>query len=102
MSKKKSSREDGRGHWPKGKTRNEPAEDWPQVQRSLERLLRNPEYGGAGVAVADLAKVRSRRGLSAALGVSDRQVRRWLAGEDMPGVDRVGAIKQWMASIKAR
>lgn len=88
---KKSTREDGRGHWPKGKRRNRPPKDWPSVKRALERLLRNPERGDVATEL-----VRSRRGLAAVLGVSDRQVRRWMSEEDMPSVERVAAIRRWM------
>jgi hypothetical protein len=89
-----SAREDGKGHWPKGKPRNKTAKDWPAVQKALERLLRSPEYAKDK---SDLSTpVRSRTGLARALGMSDRQVRRWLAGEDVPSAETVAAIKKWM------
>jgi hypothetical protein len=89
---KKSTREDGRGHWPAGKARNDVPSDWSAVRRKLERLLASPER-----ASTDKEFVRSRLGLARWLGVSDRQVRRWLGSEDSPSAERVAAIKKWMS-----
>jgi transcriptional regulator with XRE-family HTH domain len=38
----------------------------------------------------------SRRGTAAELGVSDRTLRRWLAGEDNPSAESVIQIQQWL------
>jgi hypothetical protein len=91
----KSAREDNRGHWPKGKRRNDPSPDWPRVRKRLERLLRSPERPRG---IVD-RPIRSRRGLAAYLSVSDRQVRRWLAMDDMPSADTVDRIATFCAAI---
>jgi response regulator RpfG family c-di-GMP phosphodiesterase len=83
----KSIREDKRGHWPKGKRRHEASPDWPKVRKRLERLLRSPERKQH----VDRPS-RSRRGLAEYLGISDRQVRRWLAVDDMPSAETVTQI----------
>jgi hypothetical protein len=86
----KSAREDKRGHWPKGKRRNEPTPDWPKVRRRLERLLRTPSRSHSGEVS------RSRCGLARFLRVSDRQVRRWLALDDMPSAETVARIAEFV------
>lgn len=65
-----SARRDGRGHWPAGKRRSdvEPLER----RRAVVRLR------------AAIEKGESRRAIARAIGMSDRTVRRWLAGEDWP------------------
>ncbi len=95
MPKKlQSERQDKRGHWPKGKRRNEPPADWPKIRIKLARLLRNPERGPQDTD----QPVRSIRGLSRALAISERQIGRWLASDDMPNAERVEQIKTWMTN----
>ena len=89
-----SKRDDGRGHWPKGKRRNDPSPEWPQMLKQLQRLLRTPSRNRG-----EKGLHRSRRGLANYLGVSERQVRRWLSKEDMPSTDRVGEIKQFIVLL---
>lgn len=65
----KSSREDGRGHWPKGKSRSTlTAAERAFVLRRLRRA----------------AKDFSIRQIARTLEVSDRSIRRILSGEDQP------------------
>ena len=90
----KSAREDKRGHWPKGKRRNDPSPEWPQVLKQLQRLLRTPSRNRG-----EKGLQRSRRGLANYLGASERQVRRWLAKEHMPTTDRVGKIKKFIQRL---
>jgi hypothetical protein len=94
----KSNREDKRGHWPKGKRRNDPSPDWPGVRRRLERLLRSPERHR----IDTDAVMRSRRGLAVYLGCSDRQVRRWLASDDMPSAETVQQIAEFCDTVNAK
>lgn len=81
----RSQREDGRGHWPKGKRRNQDAGNWQRIRLSTHRLIENHWRHG---------KI-TYRALAAAVGVSDRTIRRYLAGEDRPPVELQEAIEQW-------
>lgn len=63
-----SSRTDGRGHWPKGKRRN-------QTGRQAKPLLRAARKDGL-----------SWREIAILIGVDQRQVRRYTAGEDYPNL----------------
>jgi transcriptional regulator with XRE-family HTH domain len=78
-----------RGHWPAGKPRN-PTTGVKTAVAALQRLLTKHRTPG---------KI-SARALAAAIGVSDRTVRRWLAGEDVPSPDFVERINEWMAEVK--
>jgi hypothetical protein len=42
---------------------------------------------------------RSARALAAWCGVSDMTVRRWLAGDDWPGMEQVKRIAVWVAAV---
>ena len=61
-----SRRKDGRGHWPKGRARN-------QAGRRVLPILRAYYHG-----------CRSLRLLAELIGVDQRTVRFWLAGEKYP------------------
>lgn len=66
----KSKRKDGRGHWPAGKHRSTlTAAERATVIRKLRKAIKNLE---------------SIRAVSRTLGISDRSIRRILAGEDQP------------------
>lgn len=83
----KSARADGRGGWPSGKLRHEQQGHWPATLRALGRLLtQEPRHG-----------VRSRKALARELEASDRTVRRWLAGEDLPPAETQDAVRAWVA-----
>ena len=87
----KSQREDGRGHWPKGKRRHEDKGDWSVLRRSLTQFL-GTYYSRGEV---------SMRQLAADLNYSTRAVRRWLHGEDRPTIEVQEAIEQWLAEWRA-
>ncbi len=91
------NRTENRGHWTKGKRRNDPGDDWPAVLKRLARLLRTPERR-RNTDTEDRVR-RSRHGLGDYLGVSERQVRRWLAGDDLPNAETVAKIKQFCDSF---
>lgn len=101
MAKKKSkpvgNRSENRGHWTKGKRRNYPGDEWPSVRKRLERLLRNPERKRKDWQEGQIR--RSRHGLAEHIGVSERQVRRWLAGDDLPNVEAVESIKAFCDAL---
>lgn len=87
MRRSKSAREDGRGGWPSGKPRHEQQGHWPATLRALGRLLtQEPKHG-----------VRSRKALARDLEASDRTVRRWLSGEDLPPPATQDAVRAWVA-----
>jgi transposase len=71
MNSMHTVRTDGRGHWPKGKRRSD-----------VSRRARTEFVAQLRVAVA--RKNSSIRAVARLLDVSDRTVRRWLAGEDWP------------------
>lgn len=65
----KSQRDDGRGHWPAGKSRSTlTAAEHARVLRRLHKA----------------AETESLRGIARTLGVSDRSIRRLFTGEDQP------------------
>lgn len=69
----KSRREDGKGHWPAGKSRSTlTAAERATVLRRLHRA----------------AEDASIRAIARTLGVSDRSIRRLFTGEDQP-TDRI-------------
>lgn len=74
-----------KGHWPRGKRRN-PDERVELLRRTTARLLRRRLT----------PKKISRKALARAIGVSDRTVRRWLAGEDLPAPARTAAWAKWI------
>lgn len=66
----KSTREDGRGHWPAGKHRS------PLTAHQRATVIRQLR--------AMVASQESIRGAARVLEVSDRTIRRILSGEDQP------------------
>lgn len=80
-----------RGHWPKGRRRHATNERAAKrVLATLAALLKGgPQYGRI-----------SRRKLAETIGVSDRTVRRWLAGEDLPAPDSLILLRRWTAQTK--
>jgi hypothetical protein len=82
------NRSDKRGHWPKGKRRNDPGRKWPAVRKRLDRLLRTPDTGP----IDESRPRRSQIGLGRYLDVSDRTIRRWLRGEQLPSEESVERI----------
>ena len=90
MPKKKpvGNKSGPRGHWPKGKPRNEAVDGWPDLKRKINRLLRNPDRKG-----------RSSRALARHCDVTDRSVRRWLSGEDVPAAEHVASMAMWLSQF---
>lgn len=82
----RSQRADGLGHWPRGKRRNPDRGNWSMVRLTLARFIDDHLRRGE----------ISYRALAADLGVSDRTVRRWLAGEDRPPAELQEAAEQWV------
>lgn len=75
----RSSRRDGRGHWPRGKSRS----TLTVAQRAaVIRKLRRA------------AEEQSFRQIARTLGVSDRSIRRILAGEDQPSERMFGLVRR--------
>lgn len=85
----KSSRQDRRGHWPKGKRRSNISREYLRViLRHLERTL---EYPGL-----------SQRGLARHVGVSEKTVRRWLSEECWPSEEFLEALEDWIDQCRKR
>lgn len=83
-----------RGHWPKGKSRNAGA---AAQQRRAQRALNALRKALKTTTVPSPTDLTRRR-VAAALGVSDRTVRRWLSGEDWPPADKVQSIFRLVAN----
>jgi len=81
-----------RTHWTKGKRRNDPGPEWPALRRQLRALLRPRAFATPGQP--------SRRGLARRLKVSDRSVRRWLAGEDWPARPSAAQLAAWLRRLE--
>ena len=78
--------ENRRGHWPLGKRRN--TVDPTRLAAALDavrQLLAVPRRGEVSV-----------RALAGHVGVSDRTVRRWLSGEDLPPAGAVRRVEAWV------
>jgi len=71
----------------RGRRRSAPSAERDEVIERMRRVLESPKRG-----------VRSIRAVSRSVGVSDRAVRRWLAGEDWPGMRYVRAMREWVAA----
>jgi ribosome-binding protein aMBF1 (putative translation factor) len=85
-----SERRDGRGHWPSGKRRSDITRAQHDRVLAVLRVL--------------LGRNWSRRRIAQRLAVSDRAVRRWLAGDDWPqetSARRVEALAK-AAHVKMR
>ena len=78
--------------------------------KALHKLRRGKRLSGASAkrdnvlarardVLRDPVPGRSARALAAWCGVSDMTVRRWLAGDDWPGMDKVSRIAAWVASV---
>ena len=88
----KSKRKDKRGHWPKGKRRNEDRGDWSRLRLRLASLINNYHLRGSV----------SIRVCADAIGVSDRTVRKYLDGTLRPTLDTQDAIETWIAEMRKR
>lgn len=80
-----------RGHWPAGKRRH--ATD-PDACAAAMAALRQT------LALRQCRGAVSTRALAAHLSVSDRTVRRWLAGVDLPPVATLRRIGAWVRRIE--
>lgn len=75
-----------KGHWPKGRRRNEiDARVWAALRTRLVELL--DEYPERSV--------RSRRALATIVGRDVRTVCRWLSGEDFPDRHSMAKLRAW-------
>jgi DNA invertase Pin-like site-specific DNA recombinase len=72
-----------KGHWPKGRRKNDPRVSAGELRRVLRRFLRYK-----------IQKGLSYRALEEELGKSDRTLRRWIAGEDWPDARDFRAIRR--------
>ena len=72
------------GHWPAGKRRNNPR-GWSLL------LVRLKKY---------VAQRASARETARAIGVSDRTLRRWLNGEDVPGDEAAAQVRELLSAVK--
>ena len=82
----KSSRPDGRGHWPAGKPRHEESDDWPEVRRRVNHLLEHHYRRGS----------ISRWALGRHVNVRDNAVKKWLDGRSIPHPNLQGEVAEWL------
>lgn len=82
-----------KGHWPRGKPRH-PETATLTARKQLVRLQRFFVRHGGGVR----ANPVSRRAAAIEVGVSDRTLRRWLAGTHHPNPVQWRALVAWRAA----
>lgn len=89
----RSSRADGRGHWPRGRRQHADVRiaglTWPTFRRRLVDYLAEAPYGTQ----ADLTR---------SVGVPTKTVWRWLHDEDWPSPENAAAIEQWWDRMRRR
>jgi len=73
-----------KGHWPAGKRRNNPR-GWSLLLGRLKK------YVDQRASLKETAR---------AIGVNDRTLRRWLAGEDVPGEGSAAQVRHLLAGVK--
>ena len=79
-----------KGHWTKGKPRNNPGvarRELNELLRRIRRLIGRPNYRGSGP---------SARHLASHCRVDDRTVRRWVAGERLPDARSVRLMREYV------
>lgn len=91
--KKRSKREDGRGHWPAGRHRNPDTGNWSEIRLQLQALLDNHYSIAKRIYVLACAED---------IGVSERSVRRWLAGSHRPEPESQKKIASWIKLARKR
>jgi hypothetical protein len=74
-----------RGHWPRGKRRNQDAGDWEQTRTLLETILRDHHA----------PMIRSTPVLAAITGVSVSAVVRWIRAEAIPTPANQAVLSEW-------
>lgn len=100
MTRQQEKTPDARGHWPRGKRRH--AESDTAITRAFLVVLRQffrdaDPHGGGGI-----VHPGSRRSAAQVVGVSDRTLRRWLSGEDLPPAHALKALRRWYAQRVSR
>lgn len=85
MKRRRSQREDGRGHWPRGGRRHAdaPVGRWPRVSL-LSRTV-----------VAYAAEVGRSEELAEFCGTWRKTLWRWRTGEDLPGPRFASRLLKW-------
>jgi len=86
-----------KGHWPRGKPRH-PDTATRRARRQLadiRRFLRRTRRAGTPQLGANPTSIRSA---AAAIGVSDRTIRRWLAARHHPAPEQFAALVAWWKS----
>jgi ribosome-binding protein aMBF1 (putative translation factor) len=87
IAKPVGNRSENRGHWTKGKRRNVPLPTWEGTLAELRVVFAVHQGNRNGI---------SAHGLAHDLGCSDRAVRRWLAGEDVPATKLQRQVSRWV------
>ena len=80
-----------KGHWPRGKRRNQDAGDWEQTRTLLETILRDHHA----------PMLRSTPVLAAITGVSVSAVVRWIRGDAMPTPANQAVLSEWAKQTAA-
>jgi transcriptional regulator with XRE-family HTH domain len=65
--------------------------DLPRLLAQIQEITRRAIRGGSVG-----PDPRSRRELARHLGISDRTIRRWLSGEDVPPPAHIRALRKWV------
>lgn len=91
MPRKRQPLKPRKGHWTKGKPRSTvDPRLWGLLRQRLKMLLDEFRIPGS----------LSIRGLAARVGVTDRTMRRWLAGEDLPPAEAMATMRQWFHEMR--
>lgn len=88
-----------KGHWPRGRRRHDPSSNWDVIRSRLWLLL--DKRGTGSDRTLPASRRVSRHALAKRMRVSDRTVRRWLAGEDFPTARHAAAVDRWCERIEA-
>jgi hypothetical protein len=78
-------------HWPLGKRRHTDTGEWTPILVQLQAFFR-----------ALSSTLLSRRAASHQLGISERTLRRWIAGEDRPAPEDQDRVLGWLTRTRER
>lgn len=83
MTTTRRKRRPTKGHWPHGKRRHD-LPGWPTTLSTLAVIV---------------SERMSRRSVSEHVGVSERTIRRWLAGEDIPSPAHAARVRAFIRHL---
>lgn len=91
MATKKPVKKIAKGHWTKGKRRNEDGGEWSRIILALKTLVEEHSFRGQ----------ISYRLCAIAVGVDPKTIGRWRDGVDRPPVETQELVARWIADRRA-